>query len=422
MICNVARTALRAPRIVWHASLLGTLTLGLAACGSGDTELDTGMEESAASSEEALAAGALTGFALVDADRGSPINGFNPIANGAEIILNRMPAKRIAIIANVSGRPASVRFDLDGKDGVRTENESPFALSGNAGSVFNAWAASIGDHVLRATPFSKSNGAGNAGQSREVRFRVTESGSGNGGNDGEADGDTGSGGTDRPIDFPVGETCRGPVLGSKVIVDPSVGSHGVNSKSPIEQNIGLFTLCHGSGIGRPDFPNWSRWYQEAGNTQVFRLFTGEVNTHNARPGHPRVETYTSLKWPAGKAGEWHEFNATYHPVKMAGASVFQLFNSETAWELMIIIGANGDVKMQGRRSARPVIATGMLGKDFDIKVRDNGVRWECYYNGKLVGGAEHMTNEGNMHFRWGMYAADAGKVDSLLFVRGAHAN
>lgn len=226
-------------------------------------------------------------------------------------------------------------------------------------------------------------------------------------------------GIDQAPTLTLNSMCPGPVLGAKISVSPTVSAAGANSGHPITRAIGLFTLCHGSGITPPRFPNWSRWYQEDRNTQVFRLFTGEINTHNMRPGHPRVETYSLTTW---MTGEWHEWNGTYLAVNLTdGQAIFQVFNQNHQWAMQLGLGPEGNLLLNHRRNqVDQLIGRGMLGKAFDIKVRDNGLSYECYLNGALVGKGDYDRPTGRNQFRWGMYSRDEQKGDSMLFVTGAH--
>ncbi len=64
-----------------------------------------------------------------------------------------------------------------------------------------------------------------------------------------------------------------------------------------------------SGIPRKAFGEWSRWYQEDGNTQVFRLFEGEQSVRdltNMKAG--RIEAVLPYQLPEG--GGWVEWQAT----------------------------------------------------------------------------------------------------------------
>lgn len=227
-------------------------------------------------------------------------------------------------------------------------------------------------------------------------------------------------GVDKAPNLPYNQVYNGPVYGAKVIVNMSrVGAAGVNKDNAIANNIGLFTLCHGGGINRPDLTTkWTRWYQEYQNVQVFRLFTGEINTWNDRGEHPRVETYSQVTWTKGG---WHEWNGTFHVTKINGACIFQVFNNVNQWAMQLSFSGDGTLVLNHRRNtADQTIGTGLLGKDFDIKIRDNGLNYECYLNGKLAGSGWYDRPTGNTQFRWGMYRASTEVVDAVLFVRGAH--
>jgi hypothetical protein len=100
---------------------------------------------------------------------------------------------------------------------------------------------------------------------------------------------------------------RGPVLGSRVRVNQDRLAKQAGTPAPIPVKIGLHTQASG-GIVRKNFPQWTRWYQEDGNVQIFRLFKGEQNIRSGsgEKGSPgRVEAYT----PALTTGpnRWREW-------------------------------------------------------------------------------------------------------------------
>jgi len=64
---------------------------------------------------------------------------------------------------------------------------------------------------------------------------------------------------------------KGNVPGSRVRVHHELLEKQAGAPGPIPKNIRIHTQASG-GIQRKDFPNWTRWYQEDGNVQVFRLF------------------------------------------------------------------------------------------------------------------------------------------------------
>ena len=79
--------------------------------------------------------------------------------------------------------------------------------------------------------------------------------------------------------IPIGTTSTAGVTGSLINVNNSLVEVGPNKGNAIISNLRLHTLGN-SSVARSSFSKWSRWYQEDGNTQVFRLFKDEVNVQN----------------------------------------------------------------------------------------------------------------------------------------------
>lgn len=87
---------------------------------------------------------------------------------------------------------------------------------------------------------------------------------------------------------------KGNVPGSRIVVNHDLLKEQVGELTPIPKNIGIHTQASG-GIKRKDFPNWTRWYQEDGNVQVFRLFKGEQNIRSGtgdKASQGRIEAYS----------------------------------------------------------------------------------------------------------------------------------
>ena len=214
--------------------------------------------------------------------------------------------------------------------------------------------------------------------------------------------------------IPVGRNSTEGVKGSRIDVNNAIVEQGAGGGS-IPEDIRIHTLCN-SFIERGQFDRWTRWYQEDGNTQVFRLFKGEHNVRNSRPDAARVEAFSRLKWPRGA---WHEWEGTYTIVKPHGCAIFQAKNSINAWSVMINLHDNGDIMLNHRRHQEDVvIATNMTGKNFDLKVRDNGHDYEVYLNGRKVGAGHYDRPKGHTGFRWGMYDKTL-RHDAMIFVTGA---
>lgn len=216
--------------------------------------------------------------------------------------------------------------------------------------------------------------------------------------------------------FPIGSNSTAGVTGSKIKVNAALLKQSVTNSHPIPEDISIHTLCN-STIPRKDFPKWTRWYQEDGDTQIFRLFEGEHNVRNSRPDAGRVEAFSQLNW---KRGDWHEWEGTYTIIKPHGCAIFQVKNNQNDWAVMINMENNGDVILNHRRHQEDkVIARNMAGKSFLLKVRDNGHNYEVYFNGELVGTGYYDRPAGTTGFRWGMYG-HTFKHEAMIFVTGAH--
>ena len=220
-------------------------------------------------------------------------------------------------------------------------------------------------------------------------------------------------------DLPRGRNSRDGVEGSRVRVNHKLLKDGPNGERKIPKAIKLHTLGN-SWIRRSDFDRWTRWYQEEGNTQIFRLFKGEENVRNARKLAARVETFSDLKW---KKGKWQEWAGTYTILKPHGAAIFQSKNNSSDWSVQLNMNGDGDIKLNHRRGKDKVIARKMVGKPFHIRVRDNGHDYEVYLNDKKVGAGSYARPKGESSFRWGMYlGGNELKSEALLLVTGVGIN
>jgi len=217
--------------------------------------------------------------------------------------------------------------------------------------------------------------------------------------------------------IPVGKNSTVGVKGSTIDVNNALVERGANGTNPIPKDIKIHTLGN-SVIGRKAFAKWTRWYQEDGNTQVFRLLKGEHNVRNKRGNAARVEAFSGLSW---QRGAWHEWEGTYTIVKPHGCAIFQAKNNKNHWSVMINLSDDGDIKLNHRRHQEDkVIAQNMTGKSFDLKVRDNGHEYEVYLNGEKVGAGHYDRPEGHTSFRWGMYLGNNPvRHDAMIFVTGA---
>lgn len=218
--------------------------------------------------------------------------------------------------------------------------------------------------------------------------------------------------------IPIGRNSSTGVKGSKIDVNNKVVERGANARNPIPAAIGIHTLAN-SVIPREQFDRWTRWYQEDGKTQVFRLFQGEHNVRNSRPDAARIEAFSRISWTKG---DWHEWQGTYTIVKPHACAIFQVKNSDNDWAIMIGLSDKGDISLIHRRPKKSVmLAREMTGKSFDLRVRDNGHDYEVFFNNQPVGKGSYNRPKGTTNFRWGMYDKTL-KHDALLFVTGAKFN
>ncbi len=232
---------------------------------------------------------------------------------------------------------------------------------------------------------------------------------------------------------------RGGALGSRIHVNQELLEKQVGKTSPIPMNIGLHTQFSG-GINRKDFDKWTRWYQEDGNAQVFRLFKGEQNVRGgeAKDGSPgRVEIYTPALPIAPET--WHEYEATYTVIKPVGACIFQLFHdgkdangNALLWPFHLEMSEKGDLSFLRRREVpgmerRIIMAENMVGKSVSVKVRANGEHYEVFQKPpldevpwKLVTKGSYTKAKDKISFRWGMYCGSKkGQTvpdDAMIFV------
>ena len=113
-------------------------------------------------------------FTLMDASTDSPIAGFDPIANGMNIVQSDLP-DAVNIRANIEGNPGSVVFDFNGSNATRTENVAPYALFGDLAGDFLPGVLYEGLQTLTARPFSLTDGEGQMMTPQNISFSVVGS-------------------------------------------------------------------------------------------------------------------------------------------------------------------------------------------------------------------------------------------------------
>ncbi|WP_394750499.1 Ig-like domain-containing protein [Spongiimicrobium salis] len=122
---------------------------------------------------EVLEGPEVASFTLVDADANAIIG---PLADGDVIDLATLSTSSLSVIAETGDTPVgSVVFDLNGENGVQTENFAPYTIAGDNDGNFNGINFPLGANTITATPFSGPNGTGDAGSAATVSFTVVDS-------------------------------------------------------------------------------------------------------------------------------------------------------------------------------------------------------------------------------------------------------
>lgn len=228
---------------------------------------------------------------------------------------------------------------------------------------------------------------------------------------------------------PMGTNTTRGVTGLKVDINNDLIETGPYGDIPIESDsrqMLIHTVGHPT-IPAKDFHKWSRWYQEDGNTQIFRLFKGEHNVRNTRKNAARVEAFSpAYRW-LPEPGVWREFGARFTIVKSAGCvgfhhcSIFQAKgNNVDHWSVMLRVDENANLWFHPRRGIgiennenRKLLFKNILGKPFDMKVRDNGLDYEMYIDDQLVGTGQWPRTE-EIGFRWGIYVGESEVADDIM--------
>lgn len=118
-------------------------------------------------------------FTLMDADSDVPIDGYDPIPDGAEIDLAALGGANVNVRANTADGATdavrSVKFTLSGSDHhSQTENVAPYALFGDNGGNYRPWqpdTPGAGDaYTLSASAYSGGGGSGVTGGPYEISF------------------------------------------------------------------------------------------------------------------------------------------------------------------------------------------------------------------------------------------------------------
>ncbi len=239
----------------------------------------------------------------------------------------------------------------------------------------------------------------------------------------------------------VGKKDGEPVQGTKIDVNNALLESSVGEVKGTVRPDRVHTHVN-SNVYKKTFDQWSRWYQEDGNTQVFRLFKGEQSVRsskNIKAG--RIEAVKSF--PNPKSGEWLEWQGTYTIIKPGGGCIFQILvdaHPKTGvgglWPVHLDQSSDGNIYMNRRRpkgdeEKQVLVTEDAIGKNVSFKVRFDGkTKYEVYakVHGRddtfvLVGKGSYHQNYGDkVGFRWGIYQGSKPgsriRQDCMLFVTG----
>ena len=228
---------------------------------------------------------------------------------------------------------------------------------------------------------------------------------------------------------PLGTNTTRGVKGMDIDINNALIEQGPYGNNPIDSKARqmLIHTLGNSTIPAEDFHKWSRWYQEDGNTQIFRLFKGEHNVRNTRKNAARVEAFSPTDRWLPEPGVWREFGARFTVLKSAGCvgfhhcSIFQAKgNNVDHWSVMLRVDEHASLWFHPRRGVglennanRKLLSRNILGRPFDVRVRDNGLDYEAYIDNQLIGTGQWPRTE-EIGFRWGIYVGESEVADDVM--------
>ncbi|CAH0528808.1 hypothetical protein [Vibrio hippocampi] len=226
--------------------------------------------------------------------------------------------------------------------------------------------------------------------------------------------------------LPLQTATSAGVEGSLIVINQEAVETGPYGDRPINSESNQYRIhtVGNSSIMQDKFHLWSRWYQEDSNTQIFRLFKDEENVSNSRELAARVEAYSPEDRWLPEPGVWHEFSARFTILKAKGCSaepvnehycsLFQAKgNNVDHWSVMLRVHGDGSLWFYPRIGDKIKISDNAIGRPFDLKVRDDGLDYEMYIDGDLVGSGQFERTE-EIGFRWGIYVGETEVLDDIL--------
>jgi len=106
---------------------------------------------------------------LIDADTDTEII---KITDNMIVDISTHGTANLSIRADVDGSIGSLVWGLDENLSYRTENNPPYTLTDEISGDYAPWNLTAGDHVITATAFEFSDGAGRSGDTLEISFTL----------------------------------------------------------------------------------------------------------------------------------------------------------------------------------------------------------------------------------------------------------
>jgi hypothetical protein len=190
------------------------------------------------------------------------------LSDSSVIDISQAAYKQINIRANTTAgsNPKSVVFRLNGNI-FRIDHGTPYQLNGINGSSDLPWPVTPGWYTVTATPYSKFNGQGVAGQALTVTFRVVN-GSATAARAAQVAAETVDGNTNTTF-------TMSPV--------PTTDRVTIRVKEQVTGNVGVFIT---SSTGRSVFTT-------NGDADKFRNYTISTTDHGMAPGLYLIQVKTA---------------------------------------------------------------------------------------------------------------------------------
>ncbi len=187
----------------------------------------------------------------------------------------------------------------------------------------------------------------------------------------------------------------------------------------IPQDIRLWVL-NDRHIQRPDFHKYTKNYREEGNVQAFQLFKGDVSTEGRI--HARLEVYGNEKFNPGN--KWYIMQGTWKvKTEMKLICIAQLKDNVTENpQIMVHMNDGHRITFSPKGKGPTTLASEYKDKEFELKIRSNGLVEEVYFNGvkKYSGKPNHTSSGTKNYFRWGLYSNDKMSHDAYMTVTNAY--